>query len=43
MTHSELCPLCKGRGEIYPWMQTTSTAMETCNVCNGRGYLVLGD
>ena len=43
MTHAELCPKCQGEGMIWPYMNLGNTAKITCNICNGTGYLVLGD
>ena len=52
MSHSEICPVCKGRGNVpsgfylavgvNSWT-TTSTSPETCRSCGGAGYIIIPD
>ena len=43
-SHAEKCPICNGRGWLYPQAFTSSdTATKTCHGCNGKGWVVVYD
>lgn len=44
MSHSEICPVCNGKGKKQVvGISTTSTApiLETCNGCGGCGWVTV--
>ena len=44
--HSELCPVCKGKGKIPNDLSegsTTAPYEKTCHACNGVGYILVPD
>lgn len=42
--HSEICPVCKGRGKVPNTDWTKSERMlESCPGCNGRGWVEVKD
>ena len=46
MSHSEICPVCNGKGKKQVFnMTTASTApiLETCNGCGGCGWVTVQD
>ncbi len=46
MSHSEICPVCQGRGEIQSredYSQTTFMEKVNCNGCGGRGWIIVKD
>jgi len=44
MSHSELCPVCNGRGwVIIEDSCGTALVTETCHGCNGTGWVVVPD
>jgi len=48
MKHAEVCPVCKGTGQVPMgfyggYGASTTVRTETCRSCNGTGYVVIED
>lgn len=46
MSHSELCPVCKGSGKIIKDNPSTTSnipSTEICHGCNGLGWVTVQD
>lgn len=41
MAHSEICPVCKGKGKVP--LTEDSWDDKTCNGCSGKGWVVVPD
>lgn len=45
MTHAEICPVCRGSGQLNPLGQNGSTAApqsQDCHGCDGKGWVEVG-
>lgn len=46
MSHSEICPICNGKGKKQIFTPTSSSTMpilEICNGCGGCGWITVQD
>ena len=45
MSHSEVCPICHGKGELttYDESSTGNRTTKTCHGCNGKGWITVED
>ena len=51
MNHAEVCPVCIGRGFVQAGFYsstsdtyiTSTTGVETCHSCNGKGYVEVSE
>jgi DnaJ-class molecular chaperone len=42
MSHAELCPVCKGSGQVQDNNESgTSIIYKTCHGCKGNGWIVV--
>ena len=43
MSHSEICPLCKGKGIIDNYKLLKSRRNDKCHGCDGKGWVSVED
>ncbi len=44
MVHSEICPVCKGKGKVDNNPPTSASCnLKTCHGCSGTGWITVSD
>jgi len=43
MSHSEICPVCRGNGVVEIDQRTTAGKVKKCHGCYGRGWVTVED